>query len=279
MGKMELKKMSYKPQRIKSDFAGSPVIAKVRLNESKTKVQVVTKGTDESPSKTFVLAKEDCPEHVTGGEFIVQLTKEKDKMLNMHPVNGMFWGKVSGFPASKDKPPTIRRSTGEFPYDYFLVLVEISQGEYKGMSIPYALRYHFTEATETINGKEESVVAIGHLKSKYTPPLEDFCEATGIWTRGAIRYSDNILTTLQKRILREAREFQFVLKDGWVNTVFVPETEEKDEPEPSTDEEEMKKKFTPQSEPTPEPAASTPSEDEEIPFDDASGSPEEDEFE
>ncbi len=96
------------------------------------------------------------------------------------------------------------------------------------------LRYHFGEAEE--DGK--SVVAYNHPRSKYTPMLIEFCDCTGIWEKGIMPYKDNVLPLLEKRVLNMDKEFQFVIKGGWIDS-FIPLDQPVSEELPDDEEDEL----------------------------------------
>jgi hypothetical protein len=95
------------------------------------------------------------------------------------------------------------------------------------------LRYHFSEATED----EKSVVAYSHPKSKYTPMLIEFCDVTGVWERGVMPYKDNVLPLIEKRVMHEDKEFQFLMKGGWVDSFIPIDSPESEELPDDTEEE------------------------------------------
>jgi hypothetical protein len=152
------------------------------------------------------------------GKWYVTLDGDNKKVFGYRPVNGLFVGKVNKFVARNDEVPTPQTHIGkDWSYQYFTVLLEITKGDNEGLVVPCMLRYHFSEAQED----EKSVVAYSHPKSKYTPMLMEFCECAGVWNKGIMPYKDNILPLIEKRVMHEAKQFQFVLKAGWVDS-FIP---------------------------------------------------------
>lgn len=205
----------YRMPRVAMKFEGPSGIATVKFNADKTKVRVDF----ENEPEPYVLKRSECPEYLNPGEWFVLLTGDKSRMVNARPINGQFVGKVSKFATSgENNPPTPRTFKGDsWEYQYFVVLIEITQGDCAGAVIPYSLRYHFVE---TMDDDGKNIAGIGHTKSKYTPPLEEFLELSGIVDFGAIPYEDNILPKLEKRALRANREFNLLLKGGWIDKLF-----------------------------------------------------------
>ena len=210
--------MAYKPKVVAG--GGNFVRGKgqVALSGDKTKVRVIMQVDDKE--RTYVLKVEDCPKYVQSGSFSVSLTEDGKKMYSMYPVTGMFSGKVSKFVAPDGQDPS-PKTDEKYGNQFFSILVEITDpAPAKGMIVPVRLSYNFAPVMETIQGKEVEVVGISHPKSKYTPLLVDFCDAVGLWDKGPMKYTANVLPTMQKRIFANDRKFNFVLRDGWVNTIF-----------------------------------------------------------
>jgi hypothetical protein len=120
------------------------------------------------------------------------------------------------------------------------------------------MRYHFDTINDEVKGKTFEVIGISHPKSKYTALLMDWLEAVGAWDNGPMKYKANILPDLAKRIALANKSFQFVLKDGYVTTVFSMGSESKEEEETDVSEPEPEVFDTPDVEET---------DDDEIPWD------------
>ena len=214
--------MAYKMKRTKggTDF-GEWKPAKVQVNGAKTKAKITPKGED-----SFVLPTKDL-NNIPSGTWMVQVT-EDNEVNGWKPYSGMFRGKVSGFVSKEGEEPAPQSKHVEFvddngkkhsyDYLYWLALVEITEGEAEGCVMSAMVRYKFAEMLEEVDGKERRVVGIkGH--GKYTDFLEEFLEVTGGATK-PMPWSDNILPTLEKRILRADKEFSFVVKNGYINTLL-----------------------------------------------------------
>lgn len=205
--------MAYKPKVVQSGYKrGDSGIATVRVAGDKSKVKV----TFDEGNKEVICT--EFPEGLRAGKWYITLDGDNKKVFGYRPVNGLFVGKVNKFVARNDEVPTPQTHIGkDWSYQYFTVLLEITQGDNEGLFIPCMLRYHFSEAQED----EKSVVAYSHIKSKYTPMLMEFCEVSGVWNKGMMPYKDNILPLIEKRVMHEGKQFQFVIKNGWVDS-FIP---------------------------------------------------------
>lgn len=225
--------MAYRPKTIQSVYKrGDSGIANVQVSGSHNKVRVTFEETDE------VVITTDFPKGMKAGKWFVTLNSENNKVLGYRPINGMFTGKVQKFVAKEGDSPAPQTKIAKnqqgstYSYQYFAVLLEITQGNNKGLVVPCMLRYQFGQAEE--DGKQ--VVAYTNPKSKYNPVLVSFCDVTGVWNKGIMQFKDNILPAMEKRILHEDKEFNFVMKNGYVSD-FIPSDHPVSEEIPEEDEE------------------------------------------
>lgn len=202
-------------------------LAKVQLHPSQPKVKVTVEQ-KEGEAKVYILNKEDCPDCVQNGTFLVDLSSDGKKMYNIRPVKGVFDLKVKEFVHAKDKEPMPKvkeggGDKGKYSYMKFTVTMEIVAGKFKGMLVPCSLPYNFQEAKEEVPGKGlQSVVEISHPGSKYTKLLIDFLTVTGTIDQ-VMPYRENILPMLQKHVLKNDRKFSGGLENGWVSGLYESE--------------------------------------------------------
>lgn len=208
-------------------------VAKVEIHPTQPKVRVTFKPTVEGEKpKAYTLEKEDCPEYVKSGVFIVNLSGNGKKMYSIRPVTGIAKFRVKEFIAQKDpktgkaKEPEPKLHNGKYgPYMTFSVSFEIVEGENKGMIVPGSFPFDFIEGQEEIPGQGlQSVLNVKKKKdSKYNDALWEFLKATGI-AKITLPYKENPLPMLQRYILKENRVFSGAFKDGWM-TSLISETE------------------------------------------------------
>lgn len=242
----------YKPKVVSSSSEfGIKGGAMIAWNADHSKVQITI-----GDKKTVFPAKALPFTKFPTGEYFVQLSKDEDEVLAIRPNNGMFVVKVDRFISKKDADPAPETKSYNFEgkdisYQAFSVMLKIlSPAEFAGMELLLSLRYNFEGVQDTYQGKEVELVAFNHPKSKYTPFLQDFCEASGVWDKGPMKWSANILPVMAKRIAQADKKFQVVVKDGWVVTIFaMPDVTESDfddeekvesKPDPEDDEFEAK---------------------------------------
>lgn len=220
--------MVYRPPVKKSAYDGLSGAANVALNGNKTKVKV----TLEESGDSYVISVKECPKevqaYIRSGNFVVKLSKDNDKIYSLSPTSGMFVGKVAKFSSKKDADPAPMTKVGKnqegstYSYLFFVVMIEITEGECKGMQIPLFLRYNFAEEVQEVKGVERKVAGYSKSldKSKHTAFLDEFLTITGAWDAGAIPYSDNILPKLEQRIKRADKTFGFIVKKGYIETLY-----------------------------------------------------------
>lgn len=212
---------TYKPQVIqsKSSFGGPKGISKVQWNKDHTKVQI------KLGEEVFVFSSKNLPiSAFPSGEYYVQLNKDETSISTIRPNNGMFVTKVDRFVTKEGEEPSPKTRTPEgkdYSFQYFDVILKIvSPKEYRDMELLLSLNYNFEGTEEVIQGETVDVVGYSHPRSTRTPILIDFCDATGVWKKGPMRWATNILPTLSKRISQADRKFQVAVKNGWITTIY-----------------------------------------------------------
>jgi hypothetical protein len=193
---------------------------------------------------------------MTPGKWNVRLNGDETEIYSFVPVSGNFKGKVSSFvggddgPQPKTKYVDFHKKDGthvKYDYDYFTVLIEILEPEKQaGVEVPYILRYNLLE-------DEDGMVGL-MSKGSRTKELAEFLDLAGAWNRGEMEWSDNVLPEFEKRILRADQPFHFLMKDGWIDTLY-----EADEPEEADDWEDPEEV----AEDTPEPKKEVATDEEE----------------
>jgi len=179
------------------------------------------------------------------GRWYIQLNGDEDEIFAFHPWAGQFKVRVESFAAKEGEPPTPKvnerrnKDGGEYTTVDFTAILEIVEPEqFAGISVPYFLRYNFREAKDK---EGRSVVGLPDRGSR-TKQLSDFLDYTGAWNRGPMKWMDNVLPAFEKRILREAKEFNIIIKGGWIDTLFVteePDVEDADWEEDTTEDESL----------------------------------------
>jgi hypothetical protein len=220
-------------------------LAKVVVSTDNTKVKVIFK---DEPSLPIILDRSDCPENVQNGKWFVTLSSAEDIMFNLYPDKGTFEVRVKEFISGEDGIPEPRLKhvsfmkdgkENSYDYEYFMVIGEIvNSPSANGMEIPLMFRYHF----DSIKEDGVDVTCYSKPRSKYTNDLIDFFVATGVLDFGAIKYSDNILPEVEKRVLQNNRTFAVTLRDGWMVSGSIMAIESPNETEVPWEEDEPKEK-------------------------------------
>ncbi|MHA1941928.1 MAG: hypothetical protein ACW97P_09395 [Candidatus Hodarchaeales archaeon] len=223
--------MSYTPPRTSTEFdQGERGEALVKMKKKNGKVYILVKFVESG--NTFRFRRNKRVAQIRPGRWNLQLSGDETEIWNFSPWSGQYRAKVSEFAAKEgERPaPKVKKRTNSKGQKYetvdFTVLLEVIEPEkFAGITIPYFLRYNFREAEDE---EGRSVVGLPDSGSR-TKQLFDFLKITGAWNRGPMKYKDNVLPAFEKRILREAKEFDVIVKDGWVDTLFLmnePEVED-----------------------------------------------------
>lgn len=239
--------MGYKPQTVKSDFGGPSGKANIKVQRDENKTIIRVKVSFDETGDSFIIPASDCSEEVRSylqsGEFNVRLGKDGKSITSISPWSGMYKVHTKKFVAQRDKPPVPQTRTGtneggqKWSYQYFVPLLEVVEGECKGMQIPYFLRYFFDGVMEDVPGKGKVLVAaLAHPKSPYYGQLAEYCEVSGVWEAGPMPMEDNLLPRMEKRILRQDRIFTVIIKKGFVDNIYEESnTKPTNEPLPTDD--------------------------------------------
>jgi hypothetical protein len=212
-----------KPVQTTSGISG---VAKVEVHPSQPKVKVTLKPTEEGAKPvSYVIEKEDCPEYVRSGMYMVNLSGDGKKMYSIRPITGMAKFRVKQFMAKKDAEPAPKTVNGKFgPYMTFAVEFEIVEGENKGMTIPGSYPFDFIESMEEVPGK--GTLPVLNVKKKQKSPgndrLWELLEVSGVISL-VMPYKENPLPMLQKHMLHQAKVFTGAYKDGWMTSLFASE--------------------------------------------------------
>jgi hypothetical protein len=168
------------------------------------------------------------PKKLAGREWYVKLNNDHNEIYSISPQSGMFTGKMEKFISSEGAEPApelINKTSQEGkPYSY-LQFVCI------GMEMLYYLRHNFAakEEDDEYGEKGDAEYTNWGKNSIHTPKLDEFLTVTGAWDKGPIKFIDNLLPKLQKRILKADKSFQFIVKNGWIDTLYVDSSVSDDE--------------------------------------------------
>jgi len=178
-------------------------------------------------------------EVLAGKEWRVGLNRDKNTIVSISPISGIFSANVKEFPSREGEPPIPVENHGKYgTYYTFRVLFEIVEGECKTMTVLYTLPYNFYE-------DGDSNVGIDKPRSPYYPALVEFLGLTKVANQ-SMSFSENILPEMQRRVLKNAQKVKIIVKNGYVDALVqddnvVEETDETwedeswdNEPDPET---------------------------------------------
>lgn len=255
----------YRPPHVESGFSrGVQGAAETRISEDKKYILIRFR---DDGKKVKIRRTKDLA-GLFPGKWFISLNSTNDEIAAFRPLTGNYKGVVEKFaakegsePAPKTKPVNYTAKDGStisYTKTYFWVVFKILEPEkYAGIKVSKEFLYNFREAVVD----RKSVV--GFLsKGERTRELEEFCDLTGVWERGPMEWEDNILPALEKRILRANKPIMFVMKDGWIDTLYEPESPDVESDGDDGWEEEPKTK--------PETKVSVePEDDDDIPWEEA----------
>ena len=218
----------YTPQRTKGDFQqGERGMAIVKVNREKGLANIAFRD-----GGTHTVKLSECPDTLQAGKWVVQMNGEEDCVFGFRPIAGQFEGRVTSFVSGEDEVPVPKTKHVSFTnqkgkkikydYDYFTVILTISSpAKHKGIEVPFTLRYKFGEAQD-----EEGESCVGIESGKYGDMLSEFLDLTGVWKMGKMAWKSNVLPAVEKRILHNKQFFGFIMKEGWVDSLFPLEASE-----------------------------------------------------
>lgn len=210
-------------KRIKSNNRSG--IAKVRIGEKTA--EIIFK---DNPDDVVKLLRKDVPKTVGKGEYFVVLNSDEDEVLSIRPANAICKAKFRAFAAKEGEVPAPRQHPGgtgtkkdgsKYNYEPYLAFSAILDllGDHAGQDIAVYLRYLF------INDGDGGTAIKGGGRN--ADVLESFLAVTGLMD-DEIKFRDNLLPSMQKKILQKNRTFQVMIKAGYVDS-FLEDIEADDE--------------------------------------------------
>lgn len=221
--------MTYRPNDTKySDSFGPMGKSIVQFNTAGDKVRVSMEHYDKASQSIlrdiFVVLRSNCPTILRPGAWIVSMSSDKQKIVSIKPVDGVFKAKFVGIRHDQDKEPAPEHND-KYDYWYFRPIFELTDENLKGIKVyyQYGLFYYF--ASETDNQGRLLVKYSKNLtKSSHTQELDEFLTITGVWEKGPMPYKPNppsVLPYILKRGLSADKDFHVIMKDGWVKSLAV----------------------------------------------------------
>ena len=199
----------------------------------------------EKSKNTFSFRRTRATKNLRPGRWYIQLSGDESEIFSFHPWSGSFKGRVKEFAAKDGEVPVPKTKNVDFTkddgthikyqYQYFMVILEVIEPtKLAGVTIALRLNYNFLEAKDE---QGRSIVGLMSTGAR-TKDLGDFLKIAGADTK-PMKWKDNILPVLEKRILNADREFHFIVKEGWIDTLYTmdePVTEDEADWDDSDDE-------------------------------------------
>ena len=152
-------------KRYSTGSYGEWIAGKIQINKARKAARLVPFDTDNDPI-TFSLS--DVPKNLVAGDMTVQVSRDKKSITSFRPYNGQFVFKFSAFPAKEGEEPTPKTKKGKGGSEFmtFTPMLEIVEGEFKGILYPYNLYYNFKEDTENLYKGKPSIQIRGRSISR-----------------------------------------------------------------------------------------------------------------
>jgi hypothetical protein len=217
--------MTYKPPVAKGNFGTNGQVKIVEVADDKVKFMFREQDKDGNFGETLKLKVkvEDCHPVALVGTWACNLSSNKDRLYNVRPIQGVFPAHFKEFRAPKDEQPSPKMSSGkpEFQHLVFRPLFELTRDDVKGMLVEYqwGLDYNFTLFPDVADGKIAGY-SKSLDKSTHTQKLNEFMEACGIWDRGAMKWQENLLPTMQKRALDANKQVLIHVEKGSIKALI-----------------------------------------------------------
>jgi len=192
-------------------------VAQIKVGKSKVKV------TFEDGSVDKVFHMDDLPEYpkkLKTGKYFVVLSGDKTEVTRVGPAN-------TGAPitvrcvdfvrpeeGSDPEPKEYENRKRHYTYLAFVALLEIQDGFFRKCQIPQFLHYKFAD-----DGTGYAAFAGDPTKGFRTAQLMEFMEFTGA-TEEPMEYSENLLPEILARIKNAKRDFQVIVKNGYVESML-----------------------------------------------------------
>jgi len=197
--------------------------AKVTLHKEFPSVEAVQIAFLDGSGKYVAKGKDNYPDQVKNGDFNVAIDPLDDGLCEFVgftpcgerlPVRFIeFTHKDGEQPCPKEKSP---KNPKFKPYETFTPIVEVFEGEYKGLRLYPQLRYLFCVDDDT----GEAMYSFQHLEyngaKTHGGRLHTFLYSAGMTDADRLKYSDNLLPVIQRLLI--SRNTPFIMEtntDGW----------------------------------------------------------------
>jgi hypothetical protein len=212
----------YKPESVKGSFGLYGVVKIFSIENGKVKVAFYETDREgnlsEATIKVFIKA-EDCFPVAKVGTWSAQLSSKHDKLYQIRPTSGVFPGKFKEFVSKKDQPPMPTMSGGkiEFQHLIFRPLFVLNREDVKDMVVGYQYGLDYAFATD-----ESGLVKYGKQldRSTHMQDVDDFLTKVGVWDKGEMKYSDNLLPHFHRRAVDADKSLMIHVEKGFVKTLI-----------------------------------------------------------
>ena len=192
---------------------------------------------DGSIDKKFLLEDlPDYPKALKTGTYFVALNSDRDEVLRIGPANT---GKpitvrcvdmVRPEEGADPEPKEYENKKKHYTYRAFTVLLQVRDGLFRGCEIPMFMSYKFVD-----DGTGYAAFKGNPDNSFRLRQLQEFLGYTGVLEE-PLEFEENLLPAILARIKAEKKDFQVIIKNGYVEFMlraddFIDESELEDTPD------------------------------------------------
>ncbi len=204
-------------------------LAKVKVSKTGKKVKIIFE--DGSVEKTFsVDMLPSTPKNLKTGMYFAVLSSDRTEVISIRPERGLFKVRCVDFVRPEDGadpiPKTYNNKKYGYSYQAFTAMLEIVEGQYKGVQIPYFLHYKVTDDGQGYAGIRGNP---NDPKATRVQQFVEFVDITGISDEQIPWPEDgNILPEMLRICLKKKKQFDIVLKNGYIESILEASLNEKD---------------------------------------------------
>lgn len=213
--------MTYKPESIKGSFGLYGQVKIVAVENGKVRFMFREQDKSGSLGETLkLLVKvEDCLPVAKIGTWAAQLSSDKCKLYQVRPINGVFLGKFVEFVAKKDQSPSPTMSSGKPEFQHLICrpLFVLTPDNVANMKVGYrwGLDYSFAEGADGFVKYGKQLDRSTHMQE-----MDEFLTLTGVWDKGAMKYSENLLPYFARRALEANKSVLIHVENGYIKALI-----------------------------------------------------------
>jgi len=160
--------------------------------------------------KKFEVLAENVPDNFGKGYHNVTISSDGNNVLSFFPAVGNYTVRLKEFAAKEGETPSPKTVTDKYgEKQVFTAILEIVDGEYKGVTIPYRLQYNIADSDGVMGYSKR----IG--RSPNVQALNSFLDCIGAFDYGELPYRENMLPIWMAAANKAKKKFSLYMDNGW----------------------------------------------------------------